>query len=98
MALALAARSAAFTVTTLGLRRGPATKPLRTRPATATRAMGSTIPDGPEYTIPDQPARFAKDKAAGNARVLTTVGPGMCCPPRHPTHVRARPPKEVPPT
>jgi len=86
MALALAARSAAFTATTLGLRRAPA-KPLRTRPTTAIRMMGSTIPDGPEYTIPDQPARFAADKAAGNARVLTTVGPGMYCPPRHPTHV-----------
>jgi hypothetical protein len=71
-AMALAARSSAFSFA----RRGALSASTRTTPAaavrTATRAMGSTIPDDPKYTIPDQPARFARGKAENNARMLTT--------------------------
>ena len=36
------------------------------------RAMGAKIPEGDHFTMPDQPARFAKGKADGNSRMLTT--------------------------
>ena len=34
--------------------------------------MGAKIPEGPEFTMADQPARFAKGKAENNARMMTT--------------------------
>ena len=36
------------------------------------RAMGAKIPEGDHFTMPDQPARFAKGKADDNSRMLTT--------------------------
>ena len=67
--MALAARSSLFLHSTFVRRVSMSrTSPVRT----ITRAMGATIPEGDHFTMPDQPARFAKGKAENNARMLTT--------------------------
>ena len=67
--MALAARSSTFLHSALA-RRVAAPRSASVR--TVTRAMGATIPEGDHFTMPDQPARFAKGKAENNARMLTT--------------------------
>ena len=67
--MALAARSSTFLHRAFARRAAPArSNPVRT----VTRAMGAKIPEGPEFTMADQPARFAKGKAENNARMMTT--------------------------
>ena len=67
--MALAARSSLSLHSTFVRRVSMSrTSPVRT----ITRAMGATIPEGDHFTMPDQPARFAKGKAENNARMLTT--------------------------
>ena len=67
--MALAARSSLFLHSTFVRRVSMSrTSPVRT----ITRAMSATIPEGDHFTMPDQPARFAKGKAENNARMLTT--------------------------
>ena len=67
--MALAARSSTFLHSALA-RRVAAPRSASVR--TVTRAMGATIPEGDHFTMPDQPARFAKGKAENNTRMLTT--------------------------
>jgi NAD(P)-dependent dehydrogenase (short-subunit alcohol dehydrogenase family) len=67
--MALAARSSTFLHSALA-RRVAALRSASVR--TVTRAMGATIPEGDHFTMPDQPARFAKGKAENNTRMLTT--------------------------
>ena len=67
--MALAARSSTFLHSALA-RRVAAPRSASVR--TVTRATGATIPEGDHFTMPDQPARFAKGKAENNARMLTT--------------------------
>jgi len=68
--MALAARSSTFLHSALARR---VTAPRANASVrTVTRAMGAAIPEGDHFTMPDQPARFAKGKAENNARMLTT--------------------------
>jgi NAD(P)-dependent dehydrogenase (short-subunit alcohol dehydrogenase family) len=68
--MALAARSSSFLQFTLVRRVSSARTAAKSR--AVTRAMGAAIPEGDHFTIPDQPARFAKGKAENNTRMLTT--------------------------